>query len=194
MIRSRILSFVVAFAVGVLVDFFVGFVASDVVAVAVGTVTVTVVYVALQNWQEAKQFVGCVAEDVMEFDSAKPELHSIACEVFDRIPEDAQRRIESTCERVTFIVNGDYEAEFFDAERVIRVVVPRINDFSEQGKRGIFAHEFGHSDVYAQWGLPPGEASEKLANMCAQSWGFLREIDAMKDDRDRLRGTGDTMI
>ena len=122
----------------------------------------------------------------MDFDSANPELQSIACEVFDKIPKDAQRRIESTCERVTFIVNGGYEAEFFDAERLIRVVVPRINAFSEQGKRGIFAHEFGHADVYAQWGLPPGDASEKLANMCAQSWGFLHEIDTMKADAARL--------
>ena len=124
----------------------------------------------------------------MEFDSANPKLQSIACEVFDRIPEDAQRLIESACERVTFIVEGDYEAEFSDAERMIRVVVPRINDFSEQGKRGILAHEFGHACLYAQSHLPAGENHETVANMCAQLWGFFREINAMKDDTARLRG------
>ena len=123
----------------------------------------------------------------MEFDSAEPELQRIACEVFDRIPEDAQRRIESACDGITFTVDGDSEAEFLHITREIRVVVSRINDFSEKGKRGILAHEFGHADVYAQWRLPPSPASEKLANNCAQHWGFLSEIDAMKADSLRLR-------
>ena len=124
----------------------------------------------------------------MEFDSGDPELQRIAREVFDRIPEDAQRRIESTCERVAFIVDGDSEAEFLPAHREIRVVVSRIDDFSEKGKAGILAHEFGHAYVYSQGQVQPGETNEKLANMRAQSWGFLSEIDAMKADTVRLRG------
>ncbi len=124
----------------------------------------------------------------MEYAGADPELQKIAREVFDRIREDAQRRIESACDRITFMEDGDSEAEFLPAEREISVVVSRINDFSEKGKRGILAHEFGHAYVYAQWALPPGEGSEKLANVCAQSWGFFSEIGAMKDDTDRLQG------
>ena len=122
----------------------------------------------------------------MEFDSSDPKLQSLSREVFNRIPRNEQRRIESTCERVAFIVDGDYEAEFFDAERVIRVVVPRINDFSEKGQRGILAHEFGHAYLYAQSNLPPGENHETGANMCAQLWGFFGEINAMKADGARL--------
>lgn len=123
----------------------------------------------------------------MEFDSADPDLQRTARDVFDRIPEDAQRRIESACDRITAGVDGDSEAEFLPVSREIRVVVPRINDFSEKGKRGILAHEFGHAYVYSQGQVQPGETNEKLANMCAQSWGLLCEINAMKADTARLR-------
>ena len=123
----------------------------------------------------------------MEFDSAGPDLQRTARDVFDRIPEDAQRRIESACDRITFTVDGDSEAEFLPADREIRVVVSRINDFSEKGKRGILAHEFGHAYAYSPGQVQPGETNERLANMCAQSWGFLSEIDAMKAGTVRLR-------
>lgn len=123
----------------------------------------------------------------MEYDSADRELQQIARDVFDRIPEKAQRIIESACDRITFTVDGDSEGEFLPADRAIRVVVSRINDFSDKGKLGILAHEFGHAYVHAQWNLKPGKSHEKLANMCAQSWGFLNETDAMKADAVRLR-------
>ncbi len=58
MIRTRILPFVVAFAVVLLVDCFVGFVASDVVAVAAGTATVVVIYVVLRNRQATRRARG----------------------------------------------------------------------------------------------------------------------------------------
>ncbi len=123
----------------------------------------------------------------MEFDSSDAELQNIAREVFDRIPKEAQRRIESVCDRVTFTEDGDSEAEFLPADREISVFVSRIIDFSNSGKRGILAHEFGHAYVYAQVRLPPGEASETTANMMAESWGFLSEMDAMKAEAMRLR-------
>ncbi len=124
----------------------------------------------------------------MEFDSTEPELQRITCDVFGRIPEAARRRIESACNRVTFTVDGYYEAEFLPADREIRVVISRINDFSEKGKRGILAHEFGHAYASSQGHVRPGETNERLANMSAQSWGFLSDIDAMKADTLRLRG------
>lgn len=129
-----------------------------------------------------------VSEEVVEYDSSETELQSIACEVFARIPADAQGHIESKCDRVTFTMDGDSEAEFFPAEREICVVVTRISDYSDSGKRGIFAHEFGHAYAQSQGQVTPGATHEKLANVYAQGWGFLAEIDAMKAESARFRG------
>lgn len=124
----------------------------------------------------------------MEYDNTNLELQRIARDVFARIPEEAQGLIESSCDRITFAVNGDCEAEFLPAEREIRVIVSRIDDFSESGKRGILAHEFGHAFVHAQTTLQPGAAHETLANMFPQQqWGFFSEIAEMKTETARLR-------
>lgn len=125
----------------------------------------------------------------MDFDESDEALRKIACEVFARILKDARERIESVCQRVRFVADGDYEAEFDPDKKEIRVFVSRISDFSDLGKRGILAHEFGHAYVYAQCGGKSEPIEEKLADTVAQQWGFLPEIDRRKADTDRLRGS-----
>lgn len=123
----------------------------------------------------------------MDFNIADSNLQRTARDVFDRIPREDQRHIESTCDQIVSVGDGDCEAEFVRERGEIRLFVPRINEFSEDGRLGIIAHEFGHAYACAAGHDRPGGDAETLANMIAQRWGFVRQIEQMKADTERFR-------
>lgn len=123
----------------------------------------------------------------MRFLGNDPALEKMASDVFAKIPKKAQEIIETTCDQVRIVEDGDCEAEFVPAKREILVFASRIKDFSKQGQQGILAHEFGHAYVSAMSDLPPGDNNETMANVAAQYWGFYPEIKKMKADTRRLQ-------
>ena len=126
----------------------------------------------------------------MEFDDPHclcPDLVDAARLVLQKIPEKDRHRIERVCNRVIFVQDGNTEAEYFPDESEMRVVVPRMRDFSAQGQRGIFAHEFGHAFDISARDPRAGNIAEKMADANAQRWGFYAEVKARERDSARLR-------
>ena len=129
----------------------------------------------------------------MEFDDSEcrcPDLVGIARDVFGKIPIEDRTWIEKVCDRVIFLPGTDCEAEYIH-RREIRVYVPRMNDYSDDGKRGILAHEFGHACALSKLGYAKsGPTAEAMADMFARQWRFGYAVDERNRGTEQLREKG----
>ena len=130
------------------------------------------------------------------FDDAEcrcPDLVKLAREVFRAIPEKDREIIRSVCDSVVFERGGCQVAAFSSEDKHIRAYVYDVVKFSDSGKRGIIAHEFGHAFDFATRRIPVRGVRdrtefEQLADAHAARWGFAEHIRIRDLDRERIWG------
>lgn len=110
-----------------------------------------------------------------DLDEPCPDLKKIASMVFDSIPADDRTLIESVCKQVLFLRSAASVGSYSHKTEEVRVVVFDLRKLDLSGKRGIFAHEFGHARDYALRRVPPGKDNERAeleANRNLARWGY----------------------